>query len=288
MTTTDLPSKMAAAVREVHREVTKAALVPSVADGALVALALNILLRITGFPDANPDLSLAFLPGVEAASIHVAVPVALAAGTLVAVVEYRYRMRTTAVEQFESVNPDVAEALRTARDTLDDGGDGETPSPMARRLYGDVLTKLQSASSVELLPTRRVVFSVLGVLVLSIASIQVAIVDLDLGGIGGSAGTSIGERDADRDADLQNGSAILGDPEDVSAGNNEVNATLSGTNSGEDTPDSQAEAYDSTGFTGDRSVESQRAGYLSDDTLDEAELIRDYTLKIRDKDEDDE
>ncbi|WP_410764948.1 hypothetical protein [Haloferax sp. DFSO60] len=285
MVTEDLSSQMAAAVREVHHEVRKAAVVPSVADGALVALFVNVLLRVTGFPQGNKDISLAFLPGVESAAIHTAMPIALLAGVVVAAVEYRLRMRTTPIEQFEGVNPDVAEALRTARDTLDDGDD---PSPMARRLYEDVLTKLQSASSVELLPTRRVVFSVLAVLILSIASIQVAIVDLDLGGLGQPSATVTGDRDADRDADLQNGSAILGDPEDVSAGTNEVNATLSGTTSGEDTPNSQAEAYDSTGFTGDRAVNSQRAGYLSEDTLDEAELIRDYTLKIRDQEEDDE
>ncbi len=51
------------------------------------------------------------------------------------------------------------------------------------------------------------------------------------------------------------------------------------------TRDPLAAAYDSTGYGGDGAVESQRAGYLADDTLEEADLIRDYSLEIRENED---
>ncbi|KAB1198888.1 hypothetical protein GJR99_02880 [Haloferax sp. MBLA0078] len=274
---------MAAAVTEVRREVQKAALVPSVVDGAVVTLLLNVALRIVDlpFPEMIP---LSRLPGVDAVgTFHVAIPVALVVGIVVAVVEYSLRMEESPIDQFERVNPSVAEALRTARDAVE----ADRTSKMAVALYDDVLARLKSTSSVELLPTRRVFVTLFLALLLSVASIQVAITDLQIDVLNGNGSNGNADfDDSDQMTELQNGSAILGDPEDVTAGSEELNATLSGVSGGGDEPSSSADAYDSSGFAGDPGVESQRAGYLADETLEEAELIRDYTLKIRDQDDD--
>ncbi|AFK18979.1 hypothetical protein E6P09_09335 [Haloferax mediterranei ATCC 33500] len=292
---------MAAAIREVRREAKKAALVPSVVDAAVATLLSNLVLRLFELP-IQSSVSLSSLPGVDSSVVvHVAVPIALALGILVAVAEYVIRLRDSPVEQFEAVNPSVAEALRTARDVLGSDGDhgdestengwltGESktePSRMTLALYEDVLDRLRDTSSVELLPTRRIVGALVVALLLSAGSIQVAITDLHLDGLGGDQAVSGGNLDgSDRPTELQNGSAILGNSENVSAGSEEVNATLAGTGGSGDGPGSSAAAYDSTGYTGDTAVESQRAGYLDDDTLEEAELIRDYTLQIREKDD---
>ncbi|WP_191967058.1 MULTISPECIES: hypothetical protein [Haloferax] len=275
--------EMAAAVTEVRREVQKAALVPSVVDGAVVTLLLNVALRIVDlpFPEMIP---LSRLPGVDAVgTFHVAIPVALVVGIVVAVVEYSLRMEESPIDQFERVNPSVAEALRTARDAVE----ADRTSKMAVALYDDVLARLKSTSSVELLPTRRVFVTLFLALLLSVASIQVAITDLQIDVLNGNGSNGNADfDDSDQMTELQNGSAILGDPEDVTAGSEELNATLSGVSGGGDEPSSSADAYDSSGFAGDPGVESQRAGYLADETLEEAELIRDYTLKIRDQDDD--
>ncbi|UVE49441.1 hypothetical protein KU306_10965 [Haloferax larsenii] len=280
----DLSTQMNGAVRAVRREAKKAAIVPSVADGAVAALLTNVALRTIRISALPTELSLARVPGIDSAvSIHPAVPIALLVGVLVALGEYAFRMRRPPVEQFESVNPEVSEALRTARDTLDDDSD----SRMVVALYEDVLSRLRSASSVELLPTRRVALTVVVVIALSAASIHVAIADIEVAGINGGDG-QLADSDRDgsyRQSELENGSSILGDPEDVSAGSDELNATLGGTGQGDDSPSSSATAYDSTGYSSDADVESQRAGYLADDTLDDAALIRDYTLKIRDQDD---
>ncbi|WP_396612917.1 hypothetical protein ACH9L7_06525 [Haloferax sp. S1W] len=280
----DLSAQMSAAVRAVRREAKKAALVPSVADGAVAALLVNIVLRTLPVSSLPRELSLARLPGVDTAvAIHVAVPIAILIGILVAGAEYTLRMRQPPVEQFEAVNPEVAEALRTARDTLGSGGE----SQMVVALYEDVLSRLRSTSSVELLPTRRVAVAVVLAIALSAASIHLAVADLRITGLGGPSG-QLADTDRDgtyRDSELENGSSILGDPENVSTGADELNATLGGTGSGSDSPSSVAAAYDSTGYSSDVAVESQRAGYLADDTLEDEALIRDYTLKIRDQDD---
>ncbi|ELZ91316.1 hypothetical protein C440_13419 [Haloferax mucosum ATCC BAA-1512] len=300
-------AEMAGAIRQVRREAKKAAVVPSVVDAAVVTLLTNLVLRLFALPIPS-SVSLALLPGVTTdVTVHVALPIALGLGVVVAVAEYGIRMRTPPVEQFETVNPSVSEALRTARDVLrndtdaDDAGDdtsvehadahadaGATSDAarMTRALYEDVLERLRTTSSVELLPTRRVVGALVIALLLSAGSIQVAITDIQINTLGDDQAVS-GDlpEGSDRQTDLQNGSEILGDAEDIAAGSEEVNATLSGTSGDGDGPDSSAAAYDSTGYEGDTGVESQRAGYLDDDTLEEAELIRDYTLKIREQDD---
>jgi len=280
---------MADAVREVRREAAKAAVVSSAVDAAVATLLANVAFRVVELP-VESSVSLGFLPRVDpAVSVHAAVLLALAVGLLVGVAEYLVLMRVPPVEQFEAVNPSVAEALRTARDLVADDGNPNRDSRMSVALYDDVLSRLRESSSVELLPTRRIVGALVVALLLSAGSIQVAISDIQFEGLAGD-GASAGDRPdqfSDEETRLQNGSSILGDPEDVAAGSEQLNATVAGTGgSGDgDGTESAAAAYDSTGYGGDSTVESQRAGYLADDTLEEADLIRDYSLEIRETDD---
>ncbi|MDS0240143.1 MULTISPECIES: hypothetical protein [unclassified Haloferax] len=280
---------MADAVREVRREAAKAAVVSSAVDAAVATLLANVAFRVVELP-VESSVSLGFLPRVDpGVSVHAAVPLALAVGLLVGVAEYLILMREPPVEQFEAVNPSVAEALRTARDLVADDGNPNRDSRMSVALYDDVLSRLRESSSVELLPTRRIVGALVVALLLSAGSIQVAISDIQFDGLAGDAASAGGgpDRFSDEETRLQNGSSILGDPEDVAAGSEQLNATVAGTGgSGDgDGPDSSAAAYDSTGYGGDGAVESQRAGYLADDTLEEADLIRDYSLEIRENED---
>jgi hypothetical protein len=289
-------AKMRRALKEVRREGRKVAVIYAVVDAALVVLLSNLALRLYR-PSVLPETvalpaSVVGAGGVVPAGVHGASIVGLALGLVVGVAEFALRTRRPLVEQFEAANPPVREALRTARDALDDGANTE----MATRLYEDVVGRLRETSSAELVGTRRVVLTTVLVVALSIASIQVAVVDLDLTDALGGSNTDDGgaqrdpaERDPAQD-DLQDGDQILGDAEDVSAGDESLNATIegagegSGGGSGSTAPPS---SYDSGGFSGG-TVESQRAGFAEQEQIEDAELIREYNLRIRDDGDDDD
>jgi uncharacterized membrane protein YgcG len=289
-------AKMRRAIREVRSEGRKVAAIYAVVDAAFVVLVVNLALRLYR-PSVLPEAvalpaSVAGAGGAVPGAVHGASVVGLLLGVVAGVAEFALRTRRPLVEQFEAANPPVREALRTARDALDDGANTE----MATRLYEDVVGRLRETSSAELVGTRRVVLTTVLVVALSIASIQVAVVDLDLtDAIGGSNAddgatrTDPVESDPSQD-DLQDGDQILGDAEDVSAGDESLNATIEGSGEGSGGGGSGSTAppssYDSGGFSGG-SVESQRAGFAEQEQIEDAELIREYNLKIRDDGDDD-
>lgn len=305
-------ARMRAALAEVRGEARKVAVVYAAVDAAFLALLTNPLARVVRLPLLPEAVSLpaalAGAGGVVPASLPFPSVLGVAVGVVAFGGEYALRTRRPLVEQFEAANPAVDEALRTARDTVERsstsdrtrsgnavGDDANTE--MARRLYEDVLDRLRDTSSVELVGTRRVVTTTLLVVLLGVAGIHVAVVDLDLTGsvVGGGDATD-GERRpddsaADEPTDLRDGDEILGDAEDVSAGDEAVNATLDGTGGGSGSGGGAGSpaAYDSGGFSGD-AVESQRAGFAPDERLEDAELVREYNLRIRDDrgDEDNE
>ena len=114
------------------------------------------------------------------------------------------------------------------------------------------------------------------------------------GGSAGPGGDRVGEAEAADGggttaeyAGLQDGSSILGEPEDVPEGSEDLDATIdtSGSGSGDGTDAASATAYEDSGFGGSETVESQRAGFTERERLEDAELIREYNLRIRENDE---
>jgi hypothetical protein len=277
------------AIEEVRREGYKLAVVYAVIDAAAVALVVNLLLTVVAL-DALP--AAVSVPGVVVGLaervagrgfgvVRVATSTVLGAGLglLVGVGEFAVRARRPAVELFERANPEVREALRTARDAVEDGAE----SAMAVRLYRDVLARLRETSSIGLLDGKRLAVPMVLLLLASVLTVQVAVVDLQLGGgsVTGGGGGSVD----DEFGGLQDGSEVLGDPENVSAGDNQQNVSVgssgAGSNEGGDSPAS----YDDGGFAGDQSVESQQAGFAPDEEIEDADLIREYNLAIREEDD---
>lgn len=251
--------RMAVAVREVREEVVKAALLYAVVDAAVVFLAVNLVLYATGNSGLGPRALAALLA------------LTVLAG------ETWLRTRGPLVERFEAENPDVWEALRTARDAIRDGAD----SRMATRLYEDVLERLRAASSAGLVDDRRVGATLVVVVLLSAATVQVAAVGIPLGGDavdGGDDNETVTEEPPGFDG-LQNPGAVLGEPEEIQRGEDNLTAeieTTGGDGPGED------EEFPSTGPSGgDGDVETQQAGYEPPGQLENAELIREYNLRIR-------
>ncbi|MFC5365771.1 DUF7502 family protein [Salinirubrum litoreum] len=277
------------AIEEVRREGYKLAAVYAVIDAAAVALVVNLLLTVLALDALPAEVS---VPGVlvglaervagrQFGPVRIATSTVIGAGLglVVGVGEFVYRARRPAVELFERANPEVREALRTARDAVEDGAE----SAMAVRLYRDVLTRLKQTSSVGLLDGKRLAIPMVLLLLASVLTVQVAVVDLQLGG-GGVTGGGGGGVD-DEFGGLQDGSEVLGDPEDVSAGDTEQNVSVGSSGAGSNEGGESPASYDDGGFAGDRAVESQQAGFAPDEEIEDADLIREYNLAIREEDD---
>jgi len=278
------------AITEIRREGWKVAVIYATIDAALATLVVNLVATfLGGVPALSSRLpvprvilrTLRETGGVSLAepTVSSAAVVGAVVGCLVFVGEVALRVRRPLVEQFEAANPALGESLRTARDAVR----REQGSRMARRLYESVLADLKRASSIGLLDVRRVAVTVLLIAAVSIATIHLAVVDISLAGLGDrSNGVQTGGTDAEY-AGLQDGSSILGEPEDVPEGSENLDATVgtSGSGSGDGTDAESATAYEDSGFGGSESVESQRAGFAEREQLEDAELIREYNLRIR-------
>lgn len=255
------------ALREIRREGYKIAVIYGVVDAALATLLTNLLLQLVGPAWTDGTLS------VASVGLPRSILVAVAVGLFVFGGEVMLRSRRPIVEQFEAANPSVREMLRTARDAVAGGRD----SRMARVLYADVLDSLRQTSSFGLVDRRRLSATLVVVLVLSVGSIQAVGVDLDLGG--NDASSAGGEADTSYDG-LRDGSEVLGKAENVSAGDNDLDAQISGSGEGDAPPGGAPSSYDSGGIPSGE-VESQQAGFSATERLEESELIRDYNLKLR-------
>jgi hypothetical protein len=292
------------ALAQIRREGWKVAVIYAVVDATLATLLVNLGATVAGGVPRLParlPLPSAVLGALRSVGIQPAEPtvssaavVGVAVGLLVFAVEVAWRVRRPVVEQFEAANPALRESLRTARDAVGEGrrpsnsrpeaGDTDRHSRMARRLYESVLDDLKRSSSIGLLDFRRIAVTVVLITAVSIATIHLAVVDITLAGLGDTpeAETPDGGTDSEYTG-LQDGSSILGEPEDVPTGEENLDASVdtSGSGSGDGTDAESARAYEDSGFGGTDSVESQRAGFTEREQLEDADLIREYNLRIR-------
>ena len=282
-------TRMRRAIREIRREGWKVAVIYATLDAALVALVANLALTIVepgGVPERVPlpaavgePIGRALGPAVGEPAVAGSAVVGAALGLLVFAVEVGLRVRRPLIEQFEAANPGLREALRTARDAVEDG----STSRIALRLYEDVVAELRNASSVGLLDLRRLTATVAVIALVSLATIQVAVVGLSLDGFGGQGDGPPGGNEPEEYGGLKDPSSILGDAEDVPEGEENMDAVVdsSGSGSGEPGDVDSVASYDSSGFGDSGTFESQRAGFAEDERLEDAELIREYNLRIR-------
>ena len=282
-----------AALAEVRREARKAALVHAAVEGALVAVVANLFLALVtpaALAGSLPLPAVVFaalrrVPAVGAVAprtVGVAPLVAAGVGGVGFAAAFLLRLRRPSVERFEAANPPVREALRTARDAVADDRDAD--SEMARRLYADVIARLRAASTLELVDARRLTVTVVVVAVVAVAGVQVAIVNPDLGSVLGGGSDPGAAVDRPDDDDLQDGDEILGDAEDIEAGDEIENVTLPGTGDGtEEGPTAPGGGTGAGGGAGE--FDSQQAGFAGDERIEDAELVREYNLRIREFDD---
>lgn len=285
--------RMTRAVRAVRIEGYKAAVIYAVADAALAAVLASVAVRVLGTSLPVPEtVPLGPLSGLTASGeISGAALAALSAALVVGCLETLFRSRRPLVDQFEAANPEVRERLRTARDAAASG----TETRMAARLYEETLEALQSTSSYRLVDVRRLAVTVLLVTLVGLAGVQAAVVDLSVSPLpesaDGSAVDDTPRSDSDRAREtpeyggLENGSSVLGDEEDVEAGEDPLNASVEYQTGGGEQAGSPPDSYDQSGFGAD-DVESQRAGYADEQVPEDADLIREYALAVSEQDDD--
>jgi len=286
------------ALTEIRREGWKVAVIYAVVDATLATLVVNLVATFLGGVPRLPT-RLPIPPAVlralrETAGVTLAEPtvssaavVGAAVGLLVFAVEVAWRIRRPLVEQFEAANPALRESLRTARDAVRT----DRHSRMARRLYESVLDDLKRSSSIGLLDLRRIAVTLVLVVAVSFATIHLAVADITLAGLGDRPDTGVQTGGTQSDyTGLQDGSSILGEPEDVPEGSENLDATVdtSGSGSGQGSDAASAAAYEDSGFSSGDAVESQRAGFTERERLEDAELIREYNLRIRQQETSDE
>ncbi|MFC6939257.1 hypothetical protein ACFQE8_04665 [Salinirubellus sp. GCM10025818] len=255
------------AVGRVRREGYKAAAIQAVVDLAVVTLAVNLGLTVLGLDLPGPE----YTPQAIAAGV----------GLLVGVVEFVIRVRVPLVERFEEVNPEVREALRTARDAARAGSE----TRVAARLYEDVLAGLRRASSADLVSTRRVAGGVVLVIVLSAATVQASVVGIDLTGGPEDLDTGNEDRDEDDYSGLEDGEEILGEETDVDGGDDDLDAVIGGSAGGEEDSETQDRSYEGGGFSASGSYDAQQSGFAPADEVENADIIREYNVRIRQNEE---
>jgi len=286
----DARDRMATALAEIRREAWKAAVTAAVVEAAALFLASNLVLAALD-PSWLPDRLLVPASATEPVGSAlgrdlgtVAVPgsatVAAGVGALALAVGIWLRVRKPLVEQFEAVNPGVAEKLRTARDAVDADAD----SRMARRLYGEVLADLRESSSVGLLNVARLGAVAVAVAALSLATVQVAVVDLALFDRPQPA-TDGAADEPENYTGLLDGDRILGDREEVSTGDENQTAEIESSGGGRDVAENRTfPDRGSSGAGGGSSgaVDSQQAGFAAPEQVEDADLVREYNRRIRD------
>lgn len=272
-----------AALREIRREGQKAAFVYAAADAALAAAVVTFLGTVFAL---GGEVALPVVGTVGTITVA-----AIAAGGLVLAAEFGVRVRAYSAERFEAVNPAVETALRTARDA---SAGGET-TEMARVLYADVLDRLRSASSAGLVDVRRVGVTLALALVLSFGTIHAVVAGVGVGGTAtGDAGeapagdgdpVAIGTPTTTPDATLLSGDAVLGEATNVTNRSEALAANVS-TEGGPGDAGGSDRRYATGGLpSGTSGVDARRAGFAADEDVENADIIREYNLRIRGEDD---
>ena len=279
--------KILQAEKEIRREGAKAAFLHGMVEATVFFVVVYFVL-FTFQPDAVPDT----IP-IEQADVAVpgAVVVAAVAAFLFLIADAYLVYRKRTLEYFEDVNPQINEALRTARDAAE----RDEQTEMAEALYDDVLEELKNTSSDGFVSIPRMTGSV--VLVFALAFI---LLSASLGGFGGGqslfsdettnqgASSAQGEGaggggggSGNAEGELQNAEDVLGESGEVSRGENRQNAELDRSGSGGDGEGGSGAVGEGRDYSEGVSVEGQRTEFSPEEEIEDAELVKEYNLRVR-------
>ena len=279
--------KILQAEKEIRREGAKAAFLHGMVEATVFFVVVYFVL-FTFQPDAVPDT----IP-IEQADVAVpgAVVVAAVAAFLFLIADAYLVYHKRTLEYFEDVNPQINEALRTARDAAE----RDEKTEMAEALYDDVLKELKNTSSDGFVSIPRMTGSV--VLVFALAFL---LLSASMGGFGGGqslfsdettnqgASSAQGEGaggggggSGNAEGELQNAEDVLGESGEVSRGENRQNAELDRSGSGGDGEGGSGAVGEGRDYSEGVSVEGQRTEFSPEEEIEDAELVKEYNLRVR-------
>ena len=279
--------KILQAEKEIRREGAKAAFLHGMVEATVFFVVVYFVL-FTFQPDAVPDT----IP-IEQADVAVpgAVVVAAVAAFLFLIADAYLVYHKRTLEYFEDVNPQINEALRTARDAAE----RDEKTEMAEALYDDVLKELKNTSSDGFVSIPRMTGSV--VLVFALAFL---LLSASMGGFGGGqslfsdettnqgASSAQGEGaggggggSGNAEGELQNAEDVLGESGEVSRGENRQNAELDRSGSGGDGEGGSGSVGEGRDYSEGVSVEGQRTEFSPEEEIEDAELVKEYNLRVR-------
>jgi|GEM_PF-1384400 hypothetical protein len=278
------------ALAEIRKEGLKIAVIYAIVDAAIATLLVNAISLFVGIPSGVPArvpvpsgivTVIQDIAGIAVTEPTIATGAVLGVGIglIIIPIEVGIRIRRPLIDQFAAANPSLQESLRTARDATE----ANRQSAIVKRLYDNVLKGLNQASSLGLINLRRVATAVVILVVLSGATVQLAVVDLSLDEFGADSTVTVaGDREETEYSGLKNGSSILGDETSVREGQQTQNATIStsGSDGGDGGDRDSPTAYTNSGFSAE-DVQTQQAAFDSDEAVQNAALIREYNLAIR-------
>lgn len=291
------------AIEEIRNEGLKAALVHGVVESTLVLIALAVGLSLAHTPsipetvatpssvvgalnDAAASAGYTGTPFPEPYTVSGALVVAVGVALVFFVIDVALVYRSRTVEAYESFNPEVREALRTARDAAEDGRD----DTMTRQLYADVLARLDATSSEEFISGRRMAMSLFLIVGIGLLMMYASVLGFNFqpgdglfpggGGGGGSQATADSQdTSTEKRAAWDDASGVLGEEKPPAAGGSDtvgVSLTQSGSASADGGGGSEPGEFPDT--TGE--VETERSGYDQQEQIEDAELVKGYSLRV--------
>ena len=285
--------KVLRAEREIRREGAKAAFLHGTIEATILLVAVYF-----GLSELQPG----WLPETEVPvgpfAVSSYIPIAAGAAVFFLLIDTVFTYRRRTLEYFEQVNPQIEEALRTARDAAKRDEENE----IADALYDDVLEELRTTSSDGFVSLKRVLGAIALVAVIALLVFGVS----SLGGYGGGGGL-FGESTAGGgggggssqsaagggggggdggESTAESSEGLFGEEGEVTRGDDlqEIELGTSGTGAGGDGSGgggTSGSPSDGSDFSGNVEVEGQRAEFSEEEEVEDAELVKEYNLRVR-------
>lgn len=206
-------------LRQLKREFIKVNILQSILDGLVFFLVTNFVLFLF---DINIFTSIENIYPLTGLTI------------IFTGADLIYRARKYRLEIYEEKNPELHEILRTARDNLD------RQNIVSQALFDELLEKSRRITSESIIPTKQIVYKILGVGFLSFLTVMSGIADFHLL----EDGTDLMEPpeqiqdlingDEDDEFELQDDSGIYGESSDIDSSNLDIDFNVNGTGQAEE------------------------------------------------------
>ena len=246
--------KISDAFRSIKFEVLKTSLLHALLDSAIFLLLANLLM---------------FLLGVGTVRITISV----IAGIVFCFFDSVFRFRSFRLKTFESYNPEVSEILRTAYDNRD------RKDSVAKSLFSETVSRLKTATTYKMVGHRKAIFKLLGLFVISLATMTVTVVNIQIINFSLPTEDSLEVVNVEKVNILQDD--IYGDKQEIEIGERELELILSSSSNIDINEIKDIEEIDFQRENFPIDVVAQGEATNEEELPEDFDLIKNYNLKIR-------